>query len=68
MSSFTTYLVGALILIIGLALAAHLAGAPTAWIVVGVIVAIGIGIIMATTRTRTRDTHGPQGPGGPRTY
>ena len=65
MSSFTTYLVGFLIFIIGLALAAHLLGAPTTWIVVGVIVLIGIGIISATTRTKTRDTGtGPQGPRG----
>lgn len=62
MSSFTTYLIGFIILIIGVALAAHLMGAPTMWIVVGVIVLIGIGIITATTRTRTRD------PGGPTTY
>ncbi|HEU4454676.1 MAG TPA: hypothetical protein VFR81_16530 [Longimicrobium sp.] len=68
MSSFTTYLVGFLIFIIGLALAAHLLGAPTTWIVVGVIVLVGIGIITATTRTKTRDTG--QGPptGGPRGY
>ena len=70
MSSFSTYLIGFIILIIGVALAAHLLGAPTTWIVVGVIVLIGIGIISATTRTRTRDPNGPHGPygGGPRTY
>ena len=70
MSSFTTYLVGFLILVIGLALGAHLAGAPTMWIVVGVIVAIGVGIIMATTRTRTRDVppRGPSGGNTPRGY
>jgi uncharacterized membrane protein YiaA len=70
MSSFTTYLVGFLILIIGLALAAHLLGAPTTWIVVGVIVLVGIGIISATTRTKTRDTgpHGPYNGGGGRGY
>jgi len=69
MSSFTTYLVGFLIFIIGLALAAHLLGAPTTWIVVGVIVLVGIGIITATTRTKTRDVGpGPGGPQGPRGY
>jgi len=62
MSSFSTYLVGFIILIIGLAIGAHLLGAPTMWIVVGVIILVGIGIMGATTRTRTRD------PGGPPTY
>jgi len=64
MSSFSTYLVGFIILIIGLALGAHLLGAPTMWIVVGVIILVGIGIMGATTRTRTRDP----GAGGPPTY
>lgn len=68
MSSFTTYLVGFLILIIGLALAAYLLGVPTIWVVVGVIVLIGIGVITASTRTR--DGQGPDGGygGGPRNY
>jgi positive regulator of sigma E activity len=51
MSSFQTYLVGFIILIIGLALAAHLLGAPPLWIAVGVIVMIGVGIIAATDHT-----------------
>jgi hypothetical protein len=34
-------------------------GAPTMWIVVGAIVLIGIAIMTATTRTRTRDPGGP---------
>jgi peptidoglycan/LPS O-acetylase OafA/YrhL len=59
MTSFSTYLVGFIILIIGLAVAAHLLGAPTMWIVVGVIVLVGIAIMTATTRTRTRDPGGP---------
>ena len=59
MSSFASYLIGFVILIIGLAVAAHLLGAPTMWIVVGVIVLIGIAIMTATTRTRTRDPGGP---------
>ena len=61
MSSFATYLIGFIILIIGLALAANLIGAPTTWIVVGVVVLIGIGIITATTRTRTRAPGGSDG-------
>lgn len=61
MSSFATYLVGFIVLIVGLAIAASLLGVPTMWIAVGVIVLIGIGIISATNRTKPRD---PQPPGG----
>lgn len=62
MSAFGTYLIGFIILVIGLAIAANLLGVPTTWIAVGVIVLIGIGIISATSRTKPRD------PQPPRTY
>ncbi|MDO8501286.1 MAG: hypothetical protein Q7S20_05550 [Gemmatimonadaceae bacterium] len=55
MSSFSIYLIGFIVLIIGLAVAAVLLGAPTQWIVVGVIVLIGIGILTGTSRTKTKD-------------
>ena len=55
MTSFSTYLLGFIVLIVGLALAAHLLNVPTMWIVVGVIVLIGLGILMATSRTKPRD-------------
>jgi len=55
MSSFSTYLIGYIVLIIGLTIAAYLLGAPSIWIVVGAIVLIGIGIVMATTRTKPKD-------------
>jgi len=55
MSAFGTYLFGFIILIIGLAIAAYLLNVPTTWIVVGVIVLIGLGILMATSRTKRRD-------------
>ena len=55
MSSFGTYLVGFMVVIIGLAFAAYLLNAPPTWIAVGVIVMIGLGILMATTRTRPKD-------------
>ena len=55
MTPFSTYLIGFIVLIIGLALAAHLLNVPTVWIVVGVIVLIGLGILMATSRTKPRD-------------
>lgn len=55
MSAFSTYLIGFIILIVGLAIAAYLLNVPTTWIAVGVIVLIGIGVLMATSRTKPRD-------------
>ncbi len=54
-SSFGIYLIGFIILIIGLAWGAHLAGAPPLWIGVGVICLIGIGILMGVTKTTRRE-------------
>jgi len=67
MSSFGTYLIGFVILIAGLAYAAYLLNVPSTWIAVGVVVFVGIGIVMATTRTKVRDTDhsGPPGPTPP---
>jgi len=59
MSSFTTYLVGFVILILGLAIAAYLLNVPTMWIVVGAIILIGVGVLMATTRGKMKDPPGP---------
>lgn len=55
MSSFSIYLVGFIVLIIGLAIAAFLLGVPQMWIGVGVIVLVGIGILSGTSRTKTKD-------------
>jgi len=59
MSSFSTYLIGFIVLIIGLAIAAILLGVSQTWVVVGCIVLIGIGILMATTRTKPKDPPSP---------
>jgi positive regulator of sigma E activity len=59
MSSFSTYLIGFIVLIIGLAIAAYLVGVSTTWVVVGCIVLIGLGILTATTRTKTKDPPAP---------
>lgn len=68
MSSFATYLVGFIILIVGLAIGAYLLNVPTSWIVVGVVILLGIGVLSATSRTRPRDPpppgSGPQPPAG----
>jgi hypothetical protein len=58
MSSFATYVIGFIILVVGLAIAAYLLDVPTVWILVGVIVALGIGVITATSRTKMKDPPG----------
>lgn len=55
MSSFATYLLGYIIFVIGLAIAAYLLNVPLTWIGVGVLVLVGLGVVMATNRTRPRD-------------
>ncbi len=59
MSAFGTYLIGFIVLILGLAIGAHLLGVPTLWIAVGVIVLVGIGIISATNR-KSQDPPPPE--------
>ena len=65
MSSFSTYLIGFIILIVGLAIAAYLLNVPTMWIAVGVIVLIGIGVLSATSRTKMKDPPAPPPSNGP---
>ena len=55
MSSFSTYMIGFVVLVLGLAIAAYLLNLPAMWIAVGVIVLIGLGILMATSRTKPKD-------------
>lgn len=53
--SFGIYLVGYIILIVGLAIGAHFLHAPPKWIGVGVLCLIGIAIIHGVTATRHKD-------------
>lgn len=55
MSAFGTYLIGFIILVVGLGIAAFLLNVQPMWIGVGVIVLVGIGILMATSRTKMKD-------------
>ena len=55
MSAFGTYFAGFLIVIIGLSIAAFLMGAPPLWIAVGATILVGMGIVMATSRTKPKD-------------
>jgi uncharacterized membrane protein YiaA len=53
--SFGLYIVGYIILSIGLAIGAHLLHVPQKWIGVGVLCLIGIAIIHGVTTTRQKD-------------
>lgn len=53
--SFGIYLIGYAIMIIGLAIGAHLMHVPNQWIGAGVLVLIGLGILHGVTNTRQRD-------------
>lgn len=53
--SFGIYIAGYVILILGLAIGAHLLHAPLQWIGVGVLCLIGIAIIHGVTATRHKD-------------
>jgi hypothetical protein len=53
--SFSLYLIGYIVLIIGLCYGASLAHIPPQWIGVGVLVMLGLGILTAVSRTRQKD-------------
>ena len=53
--SFVIYAVGYLILIVGLGYLAHLMHIPQAYIVAGVIILAGIGIVTGVQNTRQKD-------------
>ncbi|HEV2149576.1 MAG TPA: hypothetical protein VGR37_19400 [Longimicrobiaceae bacterium] len=63
MSSFQTYLLGFIIVVIGLAAGAYMLNVPGVWIGIGVVVLIGIGILSATSRTKPRDPQYPDDTG-----
>ena len=53
--SFGIYIVGYIILIVGLAIGAHLLHVSPQWIGVGAICLIGVAIIHGVTATRQKD-------------
>jgi len=53
--SFAIYLIGYMVLIIGLAVGAHLVHVPPRWIGVGAVILAGLGILTGVARTRQRD-------------
>ncbi len=59
MSSFGTYLIGFIILIIGVGIAAFLLNVPTMWIGVGAVILVGLGVVRATSHGRQKDPPAP---------
>lgn len=55
MSSLGIYLIGFLVLVLGVTMGLHLAGLPAAWIAVVGVVLVGVGIITGVTHMRRRD-------------
>jgi hypothetical protein len=55
MSSFGIYVIGFIIVIVGLALAAHLLGVSSTWIGIGIIVLVGIAILSGVSKTKRPD-------------
>ncbi len=53
--SFGIYMVGFIVLIVGLAIGAFLLHVPARWIGVGVICMVGLGILLGVTSTRRPD-------------
>lgn len=55
MSAFVLYVLGFIVLLGGLIYGAYLIHVPQAWIIVGALVMIGLGIMSAVSRTKRRD-------------
>jgi hypothetical protein len=56
--SFVIYSIGFVLVISGLTYGAYLIHIPTRWIVVGVIVLLGLGILKGVKATRQKDPAG----------
>lgn len=55
MSNFAIYLIGIVFVTGGLAWTANKFGAPTIWIIIGVIIVVGMGIMAAVSKTRLKE-------------
>ncbi len=56
MSSFGIYIIGFIILIIGVAFAMSQLGVSTAWIGIVSLILIGLGVMVGVSKTRRRDS------------
>jgi hypothetical protein len=53
--SFTLYLVGFVVVIVGVAWGLSKAGVPSEWIAIACVILLGVGIVMGVSRTRMKD-------------
>lgn len=53
--NFAIYIIGALIVVIGLAYGASRLGVSQTWIIIGAIVIIGLALMAGVTKTRQKD-------------
>ncbi len=58
MSAFVLYAAGIIVLLAGLIYGAVLLHIPQAWIVVGALVVLGLGVMSAVSHTKRRDPPG----------
>ena len=55
MSNFSLFLIGFIVLTVGLAFGAFQLGLPTIWIGIGALILLGVGIVSGVARTRQRE-------------
>ena len=55
MSNFIIYFIGTVLVAGGLALMANKLGAAPIWILIGVLIIVGLGIMMAVSNTRQKE-------------
>ena len=53
--NFALYMIGVLVVVLGLAYGASRLGVSTTWIAIGCIVITGLGIMAAVSKTRQKD-------------
>ena len=53
--NFAIYIIGALIVVIGLAYGASRLGVSQTWIIIGAIIIIGLALMAGVTKTRQKD-------------
>ena len=58
--SFALYMIGFIVFIAGVAWACMVAGVPQLYIMIGAVILLGVGVITAVSRTRSKDPPVPR--------